>query len=69
MYLEEHRQLEEALYFKAVGIPKQAGASYVRDRVKIVNLSDCSSCLPGKENGYSGDFVVSPLNTRRNALF
>ena len=24
MYLEERRQLEKALYFKAVGIPKQA---------------------------------------------
>ena len=24
--------------------------------VKIINLSDGSSCLPGKENGYCGDF-------------
>ena len=70
MYLEERRQLEKALYFKAVGIPKQTCyRCFLRDRVKIVNLSDGSSCLPGKENGYCGDFVVSPLNARLNALF
>ena len=58
MYLEERRQLEIALYFKAVGIPKQACCRcFLRDRVKIVNLSDGSSCLPGKENGYWGDFM------------
>ena len=70
MYLEERRQLEKALYFKAVGISKQACyRCFLRDRVKIVNLSDGSSCLPGKENGYCGDFVVSPLSARLNALF
>ena len=70
MYLEESRQLEKTLYFKAVGIPKQACyRCFLRDRLKIVNLSHGSSCLPGKENGYCGDFVVSPLNARLNALF
>ena len=70
MYLEERRQLEKALYFKAVGIPKQTCYQcFLRDRVKIVNLSDGSSCLPRKENGYCGDLVVSPLNARLNALF
>ena len=68
--LEERRQLEKALYFKAVGISKQACyRCFLRDRVKNVNLSDGSSRLPGKENGYCGDFVVSPLNGRLNALF
>ena len=70
MYLEESRQLEKTLYFKAVGIPKQACyRCFLRDRLMIVKLSDGSSCLPGKENGYCGDFVVSPLNARLNALF
>ena len=70
MYLDERRQLEKALYFKAVGILKQACyRCFLRDRVKMVNLSDGSSCLPGKENGYCGDFVVLPLNARLNALF
>ena len=70
MYLEESRQLEKTLYFKAVGIPKQACYwCFLRNRLKIVKLSDGSSCLPGKENGYCGDFVVSPLNARLNALF
>ena len=65
LYLEERCQLEKALYFKGVGIPKQACYQcFLRDRVKIIN-----SCLPGKENGYCGDFVVSPLNARLNALF
>ena len=70
MQLEECHQLEKALYFKAAGIPEQAYyGCFLQDRVKIVNLSDGSSCLPGKENGYCGDFVVSPLNARLNALF
>ena len=70
MYLEESRQIAKTLYFKAVGIPKQACyRCFLRDRLKIVKLSDGSSCLPGKENGYCGDFVVSPLNARLNALF
>ena len=57
MYLEERRQLEKALYFKAVGIPKQACyRCFLRDGVKIVNLSDGSSGLPGKENGYCDDW-------------
>ena len=52
MYLKERRQLDKDLYFKAVGIPKQACyRCFLRDWVKIVNLSDGSSCLPGKENG------------------
>ena len=69
-HLEERRQLEKALYFKGVGIPKQACfRCFLRDRVKIINLLDRSSCLPRKENGYCGDFVVSPLNARLNALF
>ena len=68
MYLEERRQLEKALYFKAVGISKQACyRCFLQDRVKIVNNG--SFCLPGKENGYCGDFVVSPLSARLNALF
>ena len=70
MYLEERRQLEKAPYFKAVGISKQACyRCFLRDRVKIVNLSDVGSCLPGKENGYCGDFVVLPFDARLNALF
>ena len=70
MSLEGRRQLEKALYFKAVRIPRQACyRCSLRDGVKIVNLSDGSSCLPGKENGYCGDFVVLPLNARLNALF
>ena len=70
MYLEERRQFEKALNFKAVGIPKQACyRCFLQDRVKIVNISDGSSCLPGKESGYCGDFVVSPLSARLNALF
>ena len=71
MYLEERRKREKALYFKAVGIPKEACyRCFLRDSVKIVNLSDGSSCLvPGKENGYCGDFVVSPLSASLNALF
>ena len=51
MYLEERRQFEKALNFKAVGIPKQACyRCFLQDRVKIINISDGSSCLPGKEN-------------------
>ena len=69
MHLEECRQLEKALYFKAAGIPKQACyRCFLWDRVQVVNLSDGSFCLPGKENGYCGDFV-SPLNARLNELF
>ena len=68
MYLEERCQFEKALNFKAVGIPKQACyRCFLQDRVKIVNNG--SFCLPGKENGYCGDFVVSPLSARLNALF
>ena len=68
MYLEERRQLEKAPYFNAVGLPKQACYQcFLQDRVKIVNNG--SFCLPGKENGYCGDFVVSPLSARLNALF
>ena len=68
MYLEERRQFEKALNFKAVGIPKQACyRCFLQDRVKIVNNG--SFHLPGKENGYCGDFVVSPLSARLNALF
>ena len=39
MYLEERRQFEKALNFKAVGIPKQACyRCFLQDRVKIVNI-------------------------------
>ena len=47
MYLEERRQLEKALYLKAVGIPKQTCyGCFLRDRAKIVNLSDGTACGP-----------------------
>ena len=69
MYLEERRQLEIALYFKPVGIPKQACyRCFLRDRLKIVNLSNGSS-FARKRKWILCDFVVSPLNARLNALF
>ena len=58
MYLEERRQLEKALYF-----------------IKLLEYQNKLATVPvlltgqGKENGYCGDFVVSPLNARLNALF
>ena len=62
LYLEERRQLEKALYFKAVGTSKQVCyRCFLRDRVKIVNLLDGSSCLPGKENGYTECKYGGPL--------
>ena len=67
MYLEKRRQLEKALYLKAVGIPKQACYRCIlRDRLKIVNLSDGSSCLPGKENVYCGDFCCVASQCKAN---
>ena len=60
MYLEERRQFEKALNVKAVGIPKQACyRCFLQDRVKIVNISDGSSCLPGKENAVILLFCLS----------
>ena len=43
---------------------------FLRDRVKVVNLSYGSSCLPGKENGYCEDFccVASQCKAKCTAL-